>query len=553
MAGKSAILSIKILADAKNAQKGLNDTATSVGKFQGGIKKAAAPAALALAGIGAAALDMASAAAEDAQSQAILANSMRNATGASDAQIKATEDSISAMSAASGVADDQLRPAMATLVRATGDASKSQDALSAALDISAATGKDVESVSAALAKGYAGNTGALGKLVPGIDKAVLATGDMDKIMAELARTTGGASKAAAETAAGKMQRLKVSMDETKESIGAALLPILDKLSTVMLKVAGFAQEHSTLFVVVAGVIAAVAAAVLVLNVAMSVYTAVTTIAGIVSGAAWAAALGPILLVIVAIAAVIAIIVLIVKNWDKIRTVAVAVWAAVQKAFMSAVNWIKTNWLTLLAVLTGPLGVAVLLVVRNWQTIKNTAATVISWITGAWNTLMNGIKTAANSAKTVASAAFNAVKTTVSAVTSWISSTWGSMVSGISSAMSSLGSVLSAPFNAVESAVNAVVSAVQSLIGWLGRIHIPKISLPKIPGFNSAPAAGVGAGGFTASRLGARAGTTSTAGGITINVSGAIDPEATARQITRLLDAHARRMGQQGVLRPVGTL
>ena len=84
-----------------------------------------------------------------------------------------------------GVLDDQLRPAFQTLLTASGSLTKSQQGLALALDISAATGKSVEEVSMALAKGFSGQTTALSRLGAGIDKATLATGDMDKIMKEL--------------------------------------------------------------------------------------------------------------------------------------------------------------------------------------------------------------------------------------------------------------------------------------------------------------------------------------------------------------------------------
>lgn len=527
MAG-SAILSIKILTDASKAQAGLKDAEKSSTGFASKLSKGSVIAAGALAAVGAAAVGAAKAAAEDEQAQAILANTLHKAAGATDAQVAATEDWISKTAAATGVADDQLRPALASLVRATGDVTKSQDAMGVALDVSAATGQDVESVSKALAKGYAGNTKALGKLVPGMDKAVLASGDMSQVMAELQRTTGGAAAAAADTAAGKWQRFQLAMSETKESAGAALLPALTALSGVLLTVGNLAQEHSTAFVILAAAIAGIAVAIMAANAAITIYNTVTTIAGIVSKTAWLSALGPIALVIAAVLAVVAVIVILWKKSETFRNIVLGVWAAIKTAFAAVVGFIKANWMTLIAVLTGPIGIAVLLIVRNWNTIKSAASAVISWIKSAWNTLWGGLKSAASAAAGVISRAWDGIKSAVSA--------------------------LASPFRTVEGAINAVVGAVQSLISWLGRIHIPKISLPKIPGFNASSAAaptvsaGIGGGGFRAAAVPSTRAVTSTAGGIVINVSGAIDPEATARQIRRILSAHDRRVGLTGALR-----
>ena len=135
-------------------------------------------AGAALLGIGAAAIHAADAAAEDAQSQALLANSMKNAAGASKQQIAATEDWIDAQSKATGVTDDELRPALGSLVRATGDVEKSQKALKVAMDISAATGKPLQTVADAMAKGFGGKTSALGTAGAGRQPGSAEIGDM---------------------------------------------------------------------------------------------------------------------------------------------------------------------------------------------------------------------------------------------------------------------------------------------------------------------------------------------------------------------------------------
>jgi hypothetical protein len=112
---------------------------------------------------------------------------------------------------------------------ATGDQSKAQDLLSLAMDVSTATGKPLESVSNALAKAYEGNTGALGKLGVGLNKAELASMSMNDITTSLSKTFAGAATEAANTFDGRLSRIKVGLDEAKESIGAALLPTVGRL------------------------------------------------------------------------------------------------------------------------------------------------------------------------------------------------------------------------------------------------------------------------------------------------------------------------------------
>ncbi len=174
------------------------------------------------------AVDGVKAAIEDEQAQTQLALALENATGATNAQIKATEDSILQMSLATGVADDKLRPALGRLVRSTGDITKAQDLLAIALDVSTATGKPLEAVANSLGKAYDGNTAALGKLGLGLDAAELKTMTFTDVQGKLTELFGGAAAANADTYAGKIARVQVAFDETKETLGQALLPILDK-------------------------------------------------------------------------------------------------------------------------------------------------------------------------------------------------------------------------------------------------------------------------------------------------------------------------------------
>ena len=131
---------------------------------------------------------------------------------------------------ATGVLDDELRPAFRTLLTATGDVKKSQDGLALALDIAAGTGKDLGAVSMALAKAYGGQTTALSRLGAGLDKATLKTGDMDVIVGQLTDKFKGQALAAAEGYAGSMDRLAVASANAKEIIGKDLLDAMKLVS-----------------------------------------------------------------------------------------------------------------------------------------------------------------------------------------------------------------------------------------------------------------------------------------------------------------------------------
>lgn len=233
----SRTLKLSILADVDNLKKNLDVGSKEVEGFGGKLEKFgkvaaaafAAAAAAAAAYAGKLAIEGVKAAIEDEAAQNRLANALKNVTGATEAQIAAVEDQILKTSLATGVADDKLRPALQRLATATGSVSESQKLLNLALDISAATGKSVETVSNALGKAYEGNTGALSRLGIGLTAAEIKTLGLDGTMNQLAKTFEGAATVQANTLEGQIARLKVSFDEAKESVGAALLPTLQKL------------------------------------------------------------------------------------------------------------------------------------------------------------------------------------------------------------------------------------------------------------------------------------------------------------------------------------
>jgi hypothetical protein len=130
---------------------------------------------------------------------------------------------------ATGVLDDELRPAFQQLLTVTGSITKSQDALATAMDVSAATGRSLTQVTTALSRAYAGNTTGLSRLGAGLDKALLKAGDMDAIMAELNNKFSGQASARLDTYAGKMDLLRVATQNAQEIIGKGLLDALSQL------------------------------------------------------------------------------------------------------------------------------------------------------------------------------------------------------------------------------------------------------------------------------------------------------------------------------------
>jgi hypothetical protein len=231
-------LKLALLADTKQFVDGLDKADKETKNFSnklGDALKVGATAFLALgAAAGAAALkigvDSVKAAIEDEKAQRNLAKTLENVIGATKQQTAEVEKYITAQSLSLGVSDDKLRPAYARLIRSTKDTKEAQKGLNLALDISSATGKDLDSVTSALGKAYDGNTASLGKLGLGIDTAILKTGDMDLITKTLGETFKGFAEQEANTLEGRFQRISIAINEAKESLGSALLPIIEKFA-----------------------------------------------------------------------------------------------------------------------------------------------------------------------------------------------------------------------------------------------------------------------------------------------------------------------------------
>jgi hypothetical protein len=236
MAG-SRTLKLSILADVDDLKKKLDVGSKEVEGFGGKLEKFgkvaaaafAAAAAAAAAYAGKLAIEGVKAAIEDEAAQLRLAKALKSVTNATDDQVKAIEDQISKTSLATGVADDKLRPALQKLVTSTGSLEKSQTLLNLALDISAGTGKDVNTVATALSKAYDGNTGALSRLNVGLGAAEIKSLGLEGATDRLQKLFAGAATTQAGTFEGKIARLSVAFDEAKEAVGERLLPIITNL------------------------------------------------------------------------------------------------------------------------------------------------------------------------------------------------------------------------------------------------------------------------------------------------------------------------------------
>jgi hypothetical protein len=324
------MLSIPIVSsfDASGVEKAKKEFAQLDGaaaKTKFAFKKALIPATAAVAGLGAALFDATKGAMEDAAAQDQLANNLRRATGATEQQIAANEDWISTQGTLLGITDSELRPVLAKLARATGDVTKAQQYANAAMDIAASTGKPLATVTDAITKAMGGNLGALAKLAPEYRQMIKDGADFETVMSLIADTTGGAATEAANTAQGQFKRLGVALDETKESVGAALLPAIEAVLPYLTKFGDWAAKHPGIIIAVGAAFGLLAASIMAVNLAMS--------------------LNPVSLIVIGIVALGAALVVAYNKFETFRNIVNAVFDGIKFGF----NILKTYFTTILGI------------------------------------------------------------------------------------------------------------------------------------------------------------------------------------------------------------
>jgi hypothetical protein len=233
VAGSARRITVEFIGDGKNLSGELSNIEGKTHKFGAAMAKAGKYALLGLgaglAAAGVAGVKFAQSAADDAQAAELMATAFRNNARATDEQIASAEDWITLQGKQKGVADDELRPALSRLVTATHDVGEAQKLATLAMDVSAGSGKSLEAVSTALMKAQNGQVSSLSRLGINTKNAAGETIGMDEAVQRMAETFGGAAAAKADTFQGKMDRLKLMMSETGESIGYKLIPIGVKL------------------------------------------------------------------------------------------------------------------------------------------------------------------------------------------------------------------------------------------------------------------------------------------------------------------------------------
>jgi phage-related protein len=279
------------------------------------------------------------------------------------------------------------------------------------------------------------------------------------ILHELNKEFGGSAEAAGKTLPGQMKILRENFNNLAGSIVGALVPALSM-------VASFFTKHPDLAKAVTIGVLALAAAMVALNVAMAVTAALS--AGI---------LGPFAAIAAALAAIVVVAILVVKNWDKISEAMTTAMNTVKRVALATLNWLRANWPLIVGILTGPIGAAVVLIVRHWDKIsgaardafnavKSLVTSFTSWLAGMAGKVGDAVAKVADALGKIDDpfvAAIGAIKSAISSLPGFITG----LVGKIRSAASAVADALKAPINAVLKAWNGL------------EFHIPKISLPSV--------------------------------------------------------------------------
>lgn len=387
----------------------------------------------------------------------------------------------------------------------------------------------------------------------------------------------GASAREYDSAASAQQRMNAQIENMSSDLGTVLLPVVSMFADVLAKVATFAGKNATAVQILAAALAGLVVAVYAVNGALAVYRAAMVvgaavnavlrgsliatrvqllalavaekIAGIAAKITWRSFLGPVGLIIAAVALIAAGFVLLYKKSSTFRKIVDTVWSAIKRGATAAGNLVKRVWNAVWSAVSAYVRAYLTAARFVFNAIRSAVRTVTSWAKAAWRALWTAAAAYVRTYIAIVRSVISAVRSIISSVASFIRNAFRGAWSAITSAARSAGAALKSPFTALESVINGVIHAVESLIGWLGRIHVPKISLPKVGGLlgRSAPVAtsattGFATPGFRAAVPGGTVRRTAAGGGVVIQVTGALDPEAVARQIQKILARHDRRIG-----------
>lgn len=555
MAGKTSILSVRILGDASGANKAFDDAVKGADRFQAGVDKAAIAATAALAGIAAGGKTVLESASELQQAQgAVAAIFGENA----DAVATLGEDAATRL----GLAQSEYGNLAALLgsqlknmgVEADALVPKTDELIALGADLAATYGgttADAVAAVSSLMKGERDPIERYGVSIKQADieakKAALGLSGLEGEAAKMADTQAtlallseqtasahGMFASEADTAAGATARASAKWEDASAALGEQLLPIVSDVMDKLSDFATWASENTEVVTGIAIAIGVIAAAIISLSIAMKLYALaqqIQTVAQWAQNAAWLSS--PITWLVLAIVALIAAIVLLWANWEN-------VWKWMQEAAANVANWFKDTWENIV----------------NW--FRDVWNGVASWFGGigdgirsGWESAMQGIRDAIDSAGNWFRNVWQGIKDWFGGIGDGIRDAWDGAMNGIRDAVESVGSFIEGIFNGVAEFVNGIMGGIRDAAEWVGNL-IPfgadtSMTVNGVPtALELAAETMPNTMQFAASppmfrdldRIAAFASSTARqpqATVVNITVNGALDPVAVGKQIRRILD------------------
>lgn len=455
-----AVLKIDVIVDAAKAVSGLDETSKAAGSMKDNFKTAgkAVAGAVGTAAIISFGKDSIAAANESAVATARLDQvfkSMGDTTGEASKQAQAYA---SAMSAKTAIDDEAIMAAQAQLAtfgavsdQTARSAGVFDRATSAAADLAAAGFGSLDSNAVQLGKALQDPTKGMTALAKsGVTftdaqkdqiKALQDSGQLLEAQKIVLGAVETQVKGTAEATATSSDKATLKFGEMQEMIGAKLLPVVNVLADLFTK-------YGDVLIPLVGIIAAVVAINAIWNAVML--------------------MNPIILIVAGIVAFIAILVLAYQKVDWFRAIIDTLWQVFKSSFDAILdivkvvyNWIKDNWPLLLAIMTGPIGVAVLIITKNWDTIKDAARAVVDWVMDRWNDLTGFLSRIVQTYVTIFSAIVEAIKLPIAAATevyNWVTGKIQALADFISNIIGSISSSASSIANALKGPINAVIRA-----------------------------------------------------------------------------------------------
>lgn len=501
MAFGTAALRVLLTFDSKGAAQGIDQAATKTKGLGSSIKGLAGAVATGFAvtkvlDFGKASVTAAQDAAVSTQRLEAVFKSMGDTTGQSAKHAAAYASTLSKQI---GVEDDVIMAGQAILATfkdvssATAISAGVFDrATAAAADLAAAGFGSIQSNSVQLGKALQDPIKGITALAKsGVTfteaqkqqiKVLTESGDLlgaQKIVLAGVESQVKGTAAATATSADKQ---KVAYGEMQEAIGTKLLPVIIQLQTTLMHLFDFIGANAGW---VLPVIAGVAALIAILKTVTLVSQGVAAMNALV-GASWFAAVWPVLLIIAAVALLIGIFILLYNKcaWfrDAVQTAmraAATAFSWILTAAQTVWNWIRSNWPLLLAIITGPFGIAVLIIARNWQTILSGAQAVLGWFRGFAGAIAGALAGVAGAIVAPFVAGFNAVRGAIEAAVGWITDRINSLKAVVSSAISGAKDVYNA-FARTWNAIEVTMPSIDTKIPGIGKVGGFTLGLPDIP-------------------------------------------------------------------------